>query len=84
MTSISRLSVENGLYAIQRRLIDRYGYDQSVRDMDPLNWYVSTGRASSAFLRLLLEAKPFMIARKLHEGGSVQDVVDRIKTYLHY
>jgi hypothetical protein len=84
MVSVDRLSVENGLYAIQRRIIDKYGYSQSVEDIYPLNWYIGTGRASVEFLRLLLTAKPFMIARKLHEGGSVQEVVDRIRTYLGY
>lgn len=63
-------------------LMKHYGVDQAYRDIDPLTWYINTGRASALFLRSLVSCKPFMIARKLHEGGSVQDAVDRIKTYV--
>lgn len=84
MVSVNYLSVENGLWKIQCCLSDKYGYTQAVRDMSPLNWYISTGRASVCFLRLLLGAKPFMIARILHAGGSDEEVLNRVKAYLHY
>ena len=82
--SIGYISIETCLWHIQRYLIGKYGVDQSERDMYPLQWYVYTGRASPNFLKLLLNAKPFMIARKLHEGGSDQEIIERIKHYLNY
>ena len=79
--SINRTSIETGLWAIQRYLMQRYGVDQSYRDMAPLNWYME--RASLDFIRAVLTAKPFMIARKLHEGGSYDEVIERVKAYLN-
>ena len=83
-TSISYLAVENGLFEIQIRLAHKYGWEQAEQELYPLSWYINTGRASADFLRLLLEAKPYMIARKLHEGGTIQEAMDRIKKYLNY
>ena len=80
--SLSSTTIETGLWHIQRHLIDKYGIDQAERDMAPLQWYISTGRASMQFLHALLDAKQFMVARKLHEGGSDQEVIDRIRHYL--
>ena len=82
-TSISYLTIEDGLFKVQLHLAKKYGWPQSETDVYPLSWYVSTGRASTEFLRSLLEAKPYMIARKLHEGGSVQEAVERVKQYLN-
>ena len=79
--SISRTAIETGLWAIQRYLMQHYGVDQSYRDMAPLNWYME--RASLDFIRAVLTAKPFMIARKLHMGGSYDEVIKRLKIYLN-
>ncbi len=60
-----------------------------MRDADraiaPLEWYVKTGRASSAFLRLLVGAKPYMIGRKLWNNGNLgtdTEAVQRVQKYL--
>ena len=79
---LSSTTIETGLWHIQRHLIYKYGIVQAERDMAPLHWYISTGRASMQFLHALLDAKPFMVARKLHEGGSDQEVIGRILRYL--
>ena len=60
----------------------RYGVDQAEMDVAPLGWWIETGRASVDFLRAFVMAKPFMIGRKLHQGGSYQEAVQRIKNYL--
>lgn len=59
-----------------------YGVDQAYRDMYPLTWYITTGRASVAFLRALNSTKPFLVARRLHQGGSYDEAVLRIKKLL--
>lgn len=79
---IDRVSVETGLWHIQRCLIEKYGTEQAACDMAPLQWYVSTGRASCDFLRALLSAKPFMVGRKLHLGGSYDEALARVKKYI--
>lgn len=81
---INKTSIETGLWHIQCHLMMKYGTDQAYHDMLPLHWYINSGRASIDFLRLLLGAKPYMVARKLHQGGSDQAVIDRIKSYLGY
>lgn len=79
---IDRVSVEMGLWHIERHLIEKYGLDTADIDMTPLRWYIDTGRASVDFLRALLAAKPFMVARKVHQGGSYEEVITRVKKYI--
>lgn len=80
--SVNRVSIETGIWHIQRYLMERYGVDQAEQDVAPLAWYIGTGRASVDFIRAILTGKPFMIARKLHEGGTYDEVIQRVKDYL--
>lgn len=80
--SISPVAVETGLWHIQRCIMQKHGIDQSYEDIAPLAWYISTGRASCDFIRAVLTAKPFMVARKLHMGGTYDEVIQRIKDYI--
>lgn len=75
-------TIETGLWAIERYLIKHYGVDQASRDMAPLVWYVKTGRASCDYLHALLSAKPFVIARALHKGGSYEEALARVSSKL--
>ena len=79
---ISRTNIDKYLWEVKRSLMNKYGVDASDRMMDPLVWYIQTGRASTDFLRKLLNKKPYVIARKLVENSSVDDTLQRIKTYL--
>ena len=81
-TTICFTTIQDALWEIERYLMQRYGVDAARRDMYPLSWYVNTGRASVAYLRKLLSCKPYMIARKLHKGGSYDEVLDRVKAYM--
>lgn len=68
-----------------RTALRRYGdTDQAERDLAPLVYYINTGRASCRFLRLLLETKPFLVARRLHAGGSVNDAISRVCSLIGY
>jgi len=82
--STNATSIETGLWAIQRYLMQRYGVDEAAQDVAPLKWYINTGRAPLEFTRMLLNAKPFMVARKLHEGGSYDEAIQRIKDYIGF
>ena len=77
--NINKTSIETGLWAIERYLIKHYGTAQAARDMAPIIWYINTGRASCDYLRDLLSAKPFVIARALHKGGSYDDALARVR-----
>ena len=72
------------IWAVKLYLMKRYGCDQAEKDVYPLAWYVNTGRASNSFLHNLSDAKPYMIARKLHLGGSIQEAIDRVIQYIGY
>lgn len=79
---LSATAINETLWDIQEYLMDRYGSRESERDMDALRYYVYTGRASCEFLLKLVNAKPFMIGRLLHKGGSTEEAINRIKNYL--
>lgn len=76
---MSYTQIDNALWNIQLYLMTRYGVDESVRLMSPLRWWVDTGRASTAFLHGLVDAKPFVIGRLLVKGGSDQEIISRIR-----
>lgn len=82
MTHLSSTSIDSALWSIELYLMRRYGCDAAAREIAPLRWYIGTGRASVSFLHGLLEAKTFMVARKLHEGGSDETVIRRVADYL--
>ena len=79
---LARKAIDCGLWAIERYLIQKYGCDTASRDMQPLRWYVDTGRASMLFLSRLFICKPFMIARLLHDGGSYDEAIMRVQNYM--
>lgn len=68
--------------SIYMHLLEKYGPDQAERDIYPLAWYINSGRANAAFINKLDEVKPFMIARRLHKGGSVEQQIDRVCSFL--
>ena len=74
--------IGNYLWRVKRYMMNNFGCDVADREIDPLVWYISTGRASTEFLKALLTKKPFMIGRLLHKGGSTDEAIERIKTYL--
>ena len=82
--SISYSAVDEGLYQIKKAMMrtKEISLDDASIIMCPLYWYVGTGRASCDFLRKMLTVKPYMIARKLYEGGTDEEVIERIKDYL--
>lgn len=80
--SIGYTIIDNYIWKVQLYLMKKYGCDEAERDMDPLKWYIRSGRATITELYSLLEAKPFMVGRLLHEGGSWQEAIDRVLIYI--
>ncbi len=57
--------------------------DDAQRVLEPLEWYVKTGRASCDFMRKLAAKKPYRIFQILHKvGGSYEDAIQAVKQYL--
>lgn len=56
--------------------------DRAWAEIDPLLWWINTGRASTEFLRKLLDTKPYLVARRLRKGGSHEEVINRIFSLL--
>ena len=77
--ALSFTDIQDGLWRIELYLMQRYGIDTARQDMYPLVWYVNTDRASAAWIRVLLSCKPYMIARILHRGGSIDDVIRNVE-----
>lgn len=57
-------------------------YSQAELLVEPLAWYIQTGRAPMPFMRKLIEIRPFLIARRLAKGGSTNEAVERIKEFV--
>ena len=72
-------TIDNCLWYIEKYLMIKYGVDAAHREIAPLKWYIATGRASALFLKRLAASKPYVIGRKLHLGGSDDEVIERIK-----
>ena len=74
--------IDDHLYQVYRYLMIRYGISSADRMIDPLRWWIQTGRASVPFLHRFLDTQPYMIGRRLAKGGSVQEAVDRVRKLL--
>ena len=67
------------IWKVESYLRSRYGIDATDRMIDPLTWYVRTGRASATFLINLVQTRPFVIGRILAKGGSHDEVIQKIR-----
>ena len=76
--TVSSNGIREYLWDVQKVILHRHGTDESFRLIDPLTYYVNTGRASVSFLHRLIETSPTRIANSLMKGGSHQEALDRI------
>lgn len=61
----------------------KIGLDASYRVVDPLAWYIGTGRASYEFTARLATKKPYRVFQVLNKaGGSYEEAIQAIKHYL--
>lgn len=75
---MSHTAIDNKLWDVKLYMMKKYGCDSANALFAPLEWYVTTDRASLDFLRWLLSAKTFVIARALAKGGSYDDAISRL------
>lgn len=81
---LSRTLIESGMWHIKRYMMKKYGTAAADREFTPLDWYERSGRASGELLMRIFSAKPFMIGRLLHEGGSYDEAMERIRDYVGF
>ena len=74
--------IDNTIWEIYRKLMNKYGCMNAEIYIRPLTWYVYTGRSTLEFEKRLINARKYMIVRKLTAGGSDQEIINRIKEYL--
>ena len=70
------------IYKVAHYLMGKYGVDAAWRMIDPLQWYINTGRASATFLHNMYDVQPYCIGKILAKGGSYDDTVKRIRKRL--
>ena len=75
-------SIDNAIWKTELYLMKKYGTNAAQTDVAPLKWYIKTGRAPLYYLRLLIKAKPFMVARTLHDAPSYDKAIEKLKNYL--
>lgn len=83
-THVSQTMIDNTLWAIRTSLWKKYGIDEAQRIIDPILWYINTGRATMSFLGLMVQNKPYLIGRVLAKGGSYDEAIQRVKEYIGY
>ena len=84
--SIALSNMEKYCYEVAKQIRaqaknpDEYiSIDRSHLMVSPLWHYIFSGRASADFCHRVLRIRPFMIARRIREGGSDDEIIDRIK-----
>lgn len=60
-------------------LASKHGTRAADRWIDPLSWYINTGRANADFLNRLYLVKPYCIGKILAKGGSHDEIVQKIR-----
>lgn len=78
---INTTAIDEKLWQVRKYLMERYGCDKADIIIDPLVWYIGTGRASVAFLKAFLQSKTFMTARKLAKARTHDMAIGSLKTY---
>ena len=81
---LSRTAIDDTLWTIRRKLMEKHGVDSANRMMYPIDWYVNTGRASTGFLEALIAGKAFVVARAIAKGGTDDEVIDRVCDKIGY
>lgn len=63
-------------------LMEKHSIREAESLLTPLEWYIGTARASMDFIRRLDAEDPEKVMAILEGDGSIQDVVDKLKSLL--
>lgn len=81
---MSATKIDNYILSVWSSIAKKHGASVADREISVLSWYIHSGRASIEFLKKLTAAKPFLIARRIHKGGSDLEIIARIKKCIGY
>ena len=88
MKSVSANNIEEMMYCIKSKLYKKYTIAESERYISPRIYYINTGRASTEFLRILInltERQKSTIANRLVKNyGNDKAAIDSICQYVGY
>lgn len=88
MKAVSSNNIEEMIYSIKSKLYKKYTILESERYISPLVYYISTGRASTDFLRIfvnLSERQKSTIANRLVKNyGNDKEAIDSFFQYIGY
>lgn len=88
MKTVSANNIDNAIYEIKSKMYKKYSVDESERFISPLIYYVNTGRASTDFLRILVnltERQKSTIANKLIKNhGNTENAINSICKYVGF
>lgn len=70
------------IYSVIDALSRTRTYREASNIAYALAWYINSGRASGVWIRQICTIKPYLIARQLAKGGSIDAQVERVKTYV--
>lgn len=79
---VSYQTIDEYIWKVEWYLAKKYGVDASYEISYPLKWYVIlTGRATTDFLKGMLEVKPYVIGRILYNNrnDSTENIIEKIK-----
>ena len=54
---VNKNTIDDCIWKIQKILMEKYGCTAADREIAPLIWYINTGRASTLFLKSLIDAE---------------------------
>ena len=88
MKTVSANNIDNAIYDVKSKMYKKYSVDESERFISPLIYYINTGRASTEFLRILVnltERQKSTIANKLIKNyGNTENAINSICKYVGF
>lgn len=88
MRIVSANNIDNAIYEIKSKMHKKHSIDESEKFISPLNYYINTGRASTDFLRILVnltERQKTTVANKLVKNyGNTENAIDSVCQYVGF
>lgn len=83
---ISWYHIDEYLWDTQKSMWKKVCMAESTQAMNALRWYIDTGRASSAFLKKMIQVKPYVLGRYLLkiQNNSDERIIELIKQKIGY
>ena len=88
MKTVSANNIDSAIYEIKSKMYKKHSINESERFISPLIYYINTGRASTEFLKILVnltERQKSTIANKLVKNyGNTENAINSICQYIGF